>query len=211
MTVTTCDELVALVGTTRACALSGRSKATHYRALAGSRHGPRKPRDTPSNALSDDERARVLELLRGPTYRDLAVAQVWAMLLDEGVYLCSQSTMHRLLREAGENRDRRRQRTHPAKTKPHLVARGPLEVWSWDITKLPGPARGVYFDCYVVIDIFSRYVVAWTVAASEDSEIAKALIADAIARHGITPGQLTLHADRGTSMTSKTVAQLLED
>lgn len=211
MTVAACDELVPLVGTTRACTLSGRSKATHYRAIAGPVHGPRKPRDTPPNALSDDERDRVLALLRGPAYRDLAVAQVWAMLLDEGVYLCSQSTMHRLLREAGENRDRRRQRTHPAKTKPHLVARGPLEVWSWDITKLPGPARGVYYDCYVVIDIFSRYVVAWTVAASEDSEIAKELIADAIARHGIKPGKLTLHADRGTSMTSKTVAQLLED
>jgi len=136
---------------------------------------------------------------------------VWAMLLDDGRYLCSESTMHRLLREAGENRDRRRQRTHPAKTKPHLVARAPLQVWSWDITKLPGPARGVYFDCYVVIDIFSRYIVGWTVAACEDSTIARALIADAVARHGVGRDQLTLHADRGTSMTSKTVAQLLED
>ncbi len=146
MTVATCDELIDLVGTARACALAGRSKATHYRAIAGPIYGPRKPRDTPSNALSEDERDLVLRLLRGPAYRDLAVAQVWAMLLDEGMYLCSQSTMHRLLREAGENRDRRRQRTHPAKTKPHLVARAPLQVWSWDITKLPGPARGVYFD-----------------------------------------------------------------
>ena len=200
-----------MVGTTRACALTGRSKATHYRALAGPVHGPARPRDTPPNALSAEEKDRVLALLRSPTYRDLAVAQVWAMLLDDGVYLCSQSTMHRLLREAGENRDRRRQRSHPAKVKPHLVARAPLQVWSWDITKLPGPARGVYYDCYVIIDIFSRYIVGWTVAASEDSEIAKQLIADALARHGIEPGQLTLHADRGTSMTSKTVAQLLED
>ena len=211
MTVATCDELIGLVGTTRACALAGRSKATHYRSLAGPMHGPRPPRATPPNALTPEEKERVLRLLRSPAYRDLAVAQVWAMLLDEGRYLCSQSTMHRLLREVGENRDRRRQRTHPSKAKPHLMAREPLAVWSWDITKLPGPARGVYFDCYVIIDIFSRYVVAWTVAAAEDSVVAKDLIADAIARHDVRPGQLTIHADRGTSMTSKTVAQLLED
>ncbi len=211
MTIVACAELIGLVGTTRSCRLTGRSKATHYRALTGPAHGPPAPRPTPPNALSPTERAQVLGLLRGPAYRDLAVAQVWAILLDDGQYLCSQSTMHRLLREAGENRDRRRQRTHPAKTKPHLVARAPLQVWSWDITKLPGPARGVYFDCYVVIDIFSRYIVGWTVAASEDSTIASALIAEAIARHGVGPHQLTLHADRGTSMTSKTVAQLLED
>ena len=211
MTIVACAELIPLVGTTRSCRLTGRSKATHYRALTGPRHGPPAPRPTPPNALSPAEREQVLGLLRGPAYKDLAVAQVWAILLDAGQYLCSESTMHRLLREAGENRDRRRQRTHPAKTKPHLVAHGPLQVWSWDITKLPGPARGVYFDCYVVIDIFSRYIVGWTVAASEDSTIAKALIADAVARHGVGPDQLTLHADRGTSMTSKTVAQLLED
>ncbi|MHB1710644.1 MAG: transposase [Acidimicrobiales bacterium] len=153
----------------------------------------------------------MLTILRSPAYRDLAVAQVWAMLLDDGTYICSQSTMHRVLREFGENRDRRRQRTHPAKKKPHLVAHAPLQVWSWDITKLPGPLRGVYFDCYVIIDIFSRYVVGWTVEPNEDSEIAKTLIADAIARQGVGRDQLTLHADRGTSMTSKTVAQLLED
>ena len=211
MIVVACNELIPLVGTTRSCVLTGRSKASHYRALTGPAHGPPAPRPTPANALTPAEREQVLGLLRGPAYRDLAVAQVWAILLDAGQYLCSESTMHRLLREAGENRDRRRQRTHPAKTKPHLVARAPLQVWSWDITKLPGPARGVYFDCYVVIDIFSRYIVGWTVAASEDSEIAKTLIAEAIATQGVGRDQLTLHADRGTSMTSKTVAQLLED
>jgi putative transposase len=207
----TCAELVPVVGTTRACSVSGRSRATHYRALAGPVHGPRAPRGAPPNALSPEERDEVLALLRSPAYVDLAVAQVWAIELDEGRYLCSESTMHRVLRQAGENRDRRRQRTHPAKKKPHLVAHAPLRVWSWDITKLPGPVRGVYFDCYVIIDIFSRYIVGSTVEESEDSLIAKALIADALRRHGVTPGQLTLHADRGTSMTSKTVAQLLED
>ena len=203
--------LEPLVGATRACQLTGRSKASYYRHQTGPVHGPHRPRPTPTNALTPDERQRVLALLRGPRYRDLAVAQVWAMLLDEGVYLCSQATMHRLLREAGENRDRRRQRTHPAKTKPHLVAHATCQVWSWDITKLPGPHRGEYFDCYVIIDIFSRYIVGWTVETSESAEIAKTLIAGAVERHDITPGQLTIHADRGTSMTSKTVAQLLED
>lgn len=211
MTVDTCGKLVEAVGTTKACSLSGRSKATHYRARSGPMHGPRAPRGAPANALSDQERAEIIAVLRSARYADLAVAQVWAMLLDDGTYLASQSTMHRVLRELGENRDRRRQRTHPAKKKPHLMALAPLQVWSWDITKLPGPQRGLFFDCYVIIDIFSRHVVGWTVELSESSEIAKALIADAIARHGIEPGQLTLHADRGTSMTSKTVAQLLED
>jgi putative transposase len=206
-----CDELIEVVGTTSACRLSGRSKATHYRALAGPIHGPRAPRATPSNALGDEERAEIIAVLRSERYADLAVAQVWAMLLDDGTYLASQSTMHRLLRELGESRDRRRQRTHPAKKKPHLVARAPLEVWSWDITKLPGAQRGLFFDCYAIIDIFSRHVVGWTVEPAEDSTIAKNLIADAIARHGAEPGKLTLHADRGTSMTSKTVAQFLED
>jgi len=201
-----------LVGTTRACELTGRSKATHYRALAPKAPpAPPHPRGTPANALNEEEKQAVLALLRSPAYADLAVAQIWAILLDEGTYLCSQSTMHRLLREAGENRDRRRQRTHPAKVKPHLVAHGPLQVWSWDITKVPGPVRGTYYDCYVIIDIFSRYVVGWTVELSEDSDIAAKLITQALARHGIKRDQLTLHADRGTSMTSKTVAQLLED
>ncbi len=123
-------DLENIVGTDRACRLTGRPKATHYRRRAGPRHGPRKPSPAPSNALTATERDRVLALLRGPRFRDLAVAQVWAMLLDEGIYLCSQATMHRLLREAGENRDRRRQRTHPAKVKPHLVANDICQVWS---------------------------------------------------------------------------------
>lgn len=211
MTASTCDELIGVVGTTQACALSGRSKATHYRALAGPVHGPRAPHPTPANALSLEERAGILAVLRSACYADLAVAQVWAILLDQGTYLASQSTIHRILRACGENRDRRRQRTHPAKKKPHLVAHQPLQVWSWDITKLAGPMRGVFFDCYAIIDIFSRYIVGWTVEASEDSKIAKALIDDALKRHGVGRHQLTLHADRGTSMTSKTVAQLLED
>ena len=204
-------DLESVVGAGRACRLTGRSKATHYRHRHGPRHGPRKPMPSPSNALTSVERDRVLAILRGPRFADLAVAQVWAMLLDEGVYLCSQATMHRLLREAGENRDRRRQRTHPAKVKPHLVANATCQVWSWDITKLPGPARGVYFDAYVIIDIFSRYIVGWRVEDCEDSDLAAALIETAIKVNDVQAGQLTIHADRGAAMTSKTVAQLLED
>jgi putative transposase len=211
VTIATCGELAAVVGTGRACRLTGRSRATHFRARLGAVSGPPAPRPTPANALSDDERAEVLAVLHSPAYVDLAVAQVWAMLLDGGTYIASQSTMHRVLRECGGHRDRRRQRTHPAKKKPHLVAHAPLHVWCWDITKLPGPVRGVSFDCYVIIDIFSRFVVGWTVAACEDSVIARDLIAGALARHGVERDQLTLHADRGTSMTSKTVVQLLED
>ncbi|MEO5900161.1 MAG: IS3 family transposase [Ilumatobacteraceae bacterium] len=204
-------DLQHVVGTDRACRLTGRAKATHYRRRAGPRHGPRKPLPSPSNALTVTEREHVLGLLRGPRFRDLAVAQVWAMMLDEGVYLCSQATMHRLLREAGENRDRRRQRTHPAKVKPHLVANATCEVWSWDITKLPGPARGVYFDAYVIIDIFSRYIVGWRVEDCEDSTLAAEMIETAITTNDVPAGRLTIHADRGAAMTSKTVAQLLED
>jgi putative transposase len=136
---------------------------------------------------------------------------VWARLLDDGTYLCSISTMYRLLRIAGENRERRRQRTHPARKKPELIATGPNQVWSWDITKLAGPERGIYYELFVIIDIYSRYVVAWCVAAAETGELAEAFIETALDRQQITKGQLTLHADRGSSMTSKPVAQLLVD
>ena len=150
-------------------------------------------------------------MLRSSEYCDLAPAQVWARLLDDEIYLCSISTMYRLLAIAGENRERRRQRTHPAKKRPELIARAANQVWSWDITKLQGPERGVYYELFVIIDIFSRYVVGWMVAPAETGELAEAFIADALARHDIDPDQLILHADRGTSMTSKPVAQLLVD
>jgi putative transposase len=173
--------------------------------------GPPRPRPAPPNQLIEAERQHILTVLRSPEYRDLAPAQVWARLLDDGVYLCSISTMYRLLAIAGENRERRRQRTHPARKKPELVATAPLQVWSWDITKLQGPERGVYYELFVVIDIFSRYVVGWMVAPAETGQLAEAFIADCLARQGVGRDQLTLHADRGTSMTSKPVAQLLVD
>jgi putative transposase len=150
-----------------------------------------------------------LGVLRSERFVDLSPAQVFHILLDEGIYLASVSSYYRLLRAAGEIRERRRQATHPPRVRPELVARKPLVIWSWDITKLKGPRRGEYYDLYVVLDIFSRYVVAWSVAASESGELASELIADAVARHQVPPGQLTVHADRGSSMTSNPVAELL--
>ncbi|MGH9226873.1 MAG: IS3 family transposase, partial [Acidimicrobiales bacterium] len=187
------------------------SRATRYRRRRPPVAGPRPPRPEPANKLSEQERQRILALLRSEQYCDLAPAQVWARLLDDGVYLCSISTMYRLLAVAGENRERRRQRTHPAKKRPELIARRPNEVWSWDITKLQGPERGVYYELFVIIDIFSRYVVGWMVSPAETGELAQAFIADTLARQQVGRDQLTLHADRGTSMTSKPVAQLLVD
>lgn len=194
-----------------ACRLLGASRATHYRRCQPPRLGPPAPRPTPPNALEEAERQRILTILRSPEYCDLAPAQVWARLLDDGVYLCSISTMYRLLAAAGESRERRRQRTHPAKKKPELVAHAPNQVWSWDITRLAGPTRGVYYQLYVIIDIYSRYVVGWTLAHAENGELAEQLIAETIAAQQVPAGQLSLHADRGTSMTSKPVAQLLVD
>jgi len=150
----------------------------------------------------------VLGVLTSDRFIDKSVAQTWATLLDEGTYLCSMSTMHRILRGNHAAGERRSQANHPARVIPELVATRPGQVWSWDITKLRGPQRGQYFDLYVIIDIFSRYVVGWTVAAREDSIIAKELMQQAMAVHGVPD---VIHADRGTSMTSKPVAQLLVD
>jgi putative transposase len=204
-------ELDAIVSTKQACHLVGRSTATFYRCRQRPVLGPPRPRPAPANALSEAERQAVLARLRSEEFCDLAPAQVWARLLDDGRYLCSISTMYRLLTVAGENRERRRQRTHPAKKKPELMARRPLQVWSWDITKLRGPTRGEYFELYVIIDIFSRYVVGWLVAEAETGELAADFIVATVAAQGVTRDQLTLHADRGTSMTSKPVSQLLVD
>ena len=138
-------------------------------------------------------------------------AQVWATLLDEGVYLASISTFYRLLRQAGENRERRRQATHPASVKPELVASAPNQVWSWDITKLRGPVKWTYYHLYVILDIYSRYVVGWMVATRESAALAEVLIRQTCTKQHIGRDQLTIHADRGSSMTSKPVAFLLAD
>jgi putative transposase len=161
--------------------------------------------------LAESERQAVLDLLHSPRFRDAAPAQVYATLLDEGTYLASERTMYRLLAQAGQSRERRDQLVHPAYHKPELLATSPNQVWSWDITKLLGPQKWTYFYLYVILDIFSRYVVGWMLAYQESAALAERLIAETAHKHGIAPGQLTLHADRGTSMTSKPVAFLLAD
>jgi putative transposase len=202
------EELAEHVGIAGACALLGRSRAGHYRAQRPVVIGPARPQAAAVNALTAAERAHVLAVLTSDRFIDKSVAQVWATLLDEGTYLCSQSSMHRILRANGAAGERRSQATHPPRAIPELVATRPGQVWSWDITKLRGPQRGVYFDLYVILDIFSRYVVGWTVAAGEDSTIATELMEHAMGVHGVPE---VIHADRGTSMTSKPVAQLLVD
>jgi len=207
--------LTAKVSIARACALTGRSRATHYRradpggVVLGPLHGPHRPRRLPPCTLTEDERAAVLALLNSPAYRDLATPQVWARELDEGRFWCSQSSMYRIARDAGQSRERRAQATHPPRVRPELVARGPNQVWSWDITALKGPRKGEWYKLYVVLDIFSRYVVGWLVANAEDAVVAKDFLADAVARNGVVPA--TIHADRGGSMTSKPVSELMID
>jgi putative transposase len=203
------DAIEPMLGTKAACAAVGRPRATHYRHQAPPRPKSTTPRPAPPNKLTDDEMGVILDVLRSPRFVDLSPAQVFHIVLDEGRYLASVSTYYRLLRANGEARERRRQATHPPRVRPELVARRPLVVWSWDITKLKGPKKGEYYDLYVVLDIFSRYVVAWCVAPTESGELAKELIADAVARHQVPPGQLTVHADRGSSMTSNPVIELL--
>lgn len=202
-------EVEPLIGTKAACRAVGRPRATHYRKLKPGRVTPPKPRPAPVNKLTDAEVAAVLDVLNSDRFCDCSPAQVYFTLLDEGDYLASESTFYRVLRSHGEIRERRRQATHPPKVRPELIAAGPLVVWSWDITKLKGPRRGEYYSLYVVMDIFSRYVVTWCVAPSESGDLAKELIADAVARNGIGPDQLTIHADRGSPMTSKPVCELL--
>jgi putative transposase len=195
----------------KSCALTAVSRATYYRHANPKPplHGPWRPRTPPPQTLTDVERAQVLDLLASPTYADLAIPQVWARELDEGRYWCSMSTMYRIARADGQVRERRRTATHPPRVRPELVANGPGQVWSWDITALKGPVKGVWYKCYVVIDIFSRYVTGWLVAAAEDAVVAKDFLADAVARNGVEPH--TIHADRGGAMVSKPVSELLTD
>jgi putative transposase len=183
----------------------------HYRHLRGPRQGPALPRPAPPRALSDLERAAVLDELHSERFVDASPAATYATLLDEGTYLASQRTMYRILAAATEVRERRDQLRHPAYARPELLATGPRELFSWDITKLRGPAKWTHFHLYVILDVFSRYVPGWMVATAESAVLAERLIAETVEKEGIVPGQLTIHADRGTSMRSKPVALLLAD
>ena len=161
--------------------------------------------------LSQAERDAVLSCLHEERFQDDAPSQVYAALLDEGRYLCSIRTMYRLLASQGESRERRNQLVHPSYSKPELLASGPNQLWSWDITKLRGPVKWTFYYLYVILDVFSRYVVGWMIAYRETAELAKRLIEHACRQQSIAPGQLTIHADRGSSMTSRSVALLLAD
>ena len=164
---------------------------------------PRRTRVRPALALDAQENALLLDTLNSERFADTAPAAVHAALLDEGRYLCSVRTMHRLLNTRGSSRERRRQLTHPTYVKPELLAVAPNQVWSWEITKLKGPAKWTCFHLYVILDIFSRHVVGWLIAERESADLAEQLIADSVSCHDVQRGTLTLHADRGAAMRSK--------
>jgi len=203
--------LAPTVGMARAADAFGVPRASLYRARRPVALAPAGLRPAPPRALTAGERDAVLEVLHSERFVDQAPKTVYAALLDEGRYLCSWRTMYRLLAAGGEVRERRNQLRHPAYPKPELRATGPNQVWSWDITKLLGPAKWITYALYVVLDIFSRYVVGWMVAEYENATLAERLLAAVCAKQGIAPGQLTIHADRGHAVTAKSVALLLAD
>ena len=212
------QELTPALGTGAACRAIGlwrgvpaRQQArSHRRDLVGPPR-PHAPRPCPPLALDAQEQQALLGALNSERFCDTAPAAVHATLLGEGTYLGSVRTMYRLLAASGGCRERRNQLTHPAYTKPELLAIAPNQVWSWDITKLKGPAKWTCFHLYVILDIFSRFVVGWLIAPRECSQLAQQLIADTVSRHNVESGMLTLHADRGAAMRSKPVASLLVD
>jgi putative transposase len=204
------EERRAEVGVASLCDALGLSRATFYRRRGGATTMGSRKRQPPRQALTATEREGVLALLHEERFVDLSPIQVWAQLLDAGeVPPCSIRTMYRVLAANAEVRERRNQLCHPAYHKPELLATGPNQVWSWDITKLLGPVKWTYYYLYVLLDIFSRYVVGWLVAREESAALAKVLIAESCQRQDIAPDQLTVHADRGPSMTSQPVALLL--
>jgi putative transposase len=214
MTDDAIEALTPVLGSVRAaCKAAGRPQANHYRRHRQSAKPDRPVRERKAQprALSQAERDTVRAVLNSPTFVDKAPAAVYHELLDEGVHLCSPATMYRILHEHDEVKERRRQAVHPARVKPELVATQPNQCWSWDITKLHGPAKWTYYHLYVIIDIYSRYVVGWLIAEVESKILAEKLLADTIVKQNINRNQLTIHADNGSSMASKPVAFLLAD
>jgi putative transposase len=210
--MTACSELAPETSIKAACAAMGISRATYYRRRSPKPALPKKkPRRPHRRALSPSERQAVLGMLHSPRFIDKSPAEAYATLLDEGTYLCSIRTMYRILAKAGEVRERRRQAKHPAYKAPELLATGSCQVWSWDITKLKGPAKWQFYSLYVIMDIYSRYIVGWMIADRESASLASRLIYETCRKQGIEPGKLTIHADRGSSMKSKPVALLMAD
>jgi putative transposase len=203
------EELIPVVGVAPACEALGLPRAAFYRhqTLPGAAETPPRPRSP--RALEASERQHVLDTLHAPRFVNRAPREVYAALLDQGIYLCSVRTMYRILADADEVRERRDQLRHPAYTKPELLATAPNQVWSWDITKLRGPHQGTSYCLYVILDIFSRYAVGWMVASCESAELARRLIRESLPKQEVDPASLTLHSDRGPAMKSHSVAQLL--
>jgi|SaaInlStandDraft_3_1057020.scaffolds.fasta_scaffold19478_1 putative transposase len=210
----TTSDLAQQVGVKPACTALGVSRASYYRrqrstlSLSGAVNANR---PKPPLALHDTERQMVLDILHSERFVDKAPPVIYTSLLDEGIYLCSVRTMYRILSQENEVRERRNQRRHPQYTKPELRAVKSNQVWSWDITKLKGPERGTFYHLYVILDIYSRYVVGWMVAAVELGQLAKQLIEETSIKQNVVSGQLTIHSDRGASMKSKLVSDLLID
>jgi putative transposase len=209
--MTACQELCIEVGATAACEALDIARPTFYRQLTVGMDTAASVRPAPPRALSISERQKVLDVLHTDRFIDKAPTEVYATLLDEDIYHCSPRTMYRILAKSGEVRERRDQVRHPHYKAPELLATASNQVWSWDITKLLGPVKWSYFYLYVILDIFSRYVVGWMVAPGESSVLAKRLIGETCEKQNIVHGQLTIHADRGSSMKSKPVALLMAD
>jgi putative transposase len=199
------------VSLTVACDAVGLSRSRWYRWHQPQSEAIEKSYPTPARALSATERENVHTILNGERFQDCSPRQVYATLLDEEVYYCSISTMYRILQEKAESKERREQRQHPIYVKPELLATAPNQLWSWDITKLKGPTKWVYYYLYVILDVFSRYVVGWMIAECESADLAEELIVESCRKQGIERGQLTLHSDRGSAMIAKTLAQKLID
>jgi len=205
-------EAVTTLGETAAlCGSVGLARATLYRRRRPVEPSTARPRKPSSRALVPAERQAVLDVLHSERFVDQSPAEVQATLLEEQTYLCSTRTMYRVLAAADEVRERRDQARHPAYAKPELVATAPNQIWSWDITKLKGPIPYLYYSLYVILDLFSRYVVGWMAAGHENARLAQRLIEATCVKQGIGPHQLTIHADRGAPMRSKLVAELFAD
>ncbi len=207
------EQLGKTVGIVAACEALEVSRTGLYRErqMEAVEAEPTREPAQPPRTLSQAERDAVRQVLNSERFQDSAPREVYATLIDEGEYLCSYRTMYRILEENAEVRERRNQLRHPNYVKPELLATRPNQLWSWDITKLLGPATWTYYYLYDIMDVYSRYVVGWMIAERESASLAEALIAETCARQGILPGQLTIHADRGSSMTSKPVTLLMAD
>jgi putative transposase len=205
----TSEQLAEHTSVSAACQALGVPRSSFYRARRPKKEP--QPRPTPKRALSEAEKMEVRQTLNSERFQDSSPRQVYATLLDEGIYYCSWRTMYRILDEHQEVRERRNQLRHPRYVKPELLTTRPNMLWSWDLTKLRGPVKWAYYYLYTILDVFSRYVVGWMIAERESATLAQQLIQETCRKQEIQPEQLTVHADRGSSMRSKTVALLLAD